>query len=106
MGRGNIVITDKHDNPKLFFYTHWEGSRLPEIVRHALSNGQSRWGDPSYLNRILFQTMLGGDDSMLGFGIDIREGDGGVAVYINHDMQTVTIDGLRKTFSEYIATKT
>ncbi len=103
--RGNIVIIDANDKPKLWFYTHWSGSDLPNLVRKALIKGKDRWSDPSYLNRVLFQTMLGDDDDITGFGIDTEQGDGGYEVYICHEKKTVRLQGVASyTFEEYIKT--
>lgn len=68
--RGNIVIRfDSKTTPKdIYFYTHWRGSEIGEILAKALSRNE-RWDDPSYLARIIFQTMLNGDEGETGFGI-------------------------------------
>lgn len=101
--RGNIVIVDADNKPQLYFYTHWSGSDLPELVKAGLINGKSRWEDPPYLNRILFQTMLSDDKDITGFGIDTRMGDGGTEVFICHEKQTVKLAGCAPySFEEYI----
>lgn len=68
--RGNIVArqakgTNRND---VWFYTHWSGSEREETVREALSLNE-RWDDPSYLARIIFDKLTGGDASTTGFGI-------------------------------------
>ena len=103
--RGNIVIVDANNKPKLWFYTHWSGSELPDLVRKALIKGKDRWSDPSYLNRVLFQTMLDGDTDITGFGIDTKQGDGGTEVYICHEKKTVKLEGLPTySFEDYVKT--
>lgn len=66
--RGNIVIRQK-DHGDVWLYTHWSGSEIEQTLSVALDKGRDRWTDPSYLSRIVFQTMLRGDDSTTGFGI-------------------------------------
>ena len=63
--KGNIVIEDMD----IFFYTHWKGYRTEEIVRKALIKGMDRWDDPPYLARIIFTTLIDGDESTTGYGI-------------------------------------
>jgi hypothetical protein len=66
--RGNICL--KYETgQEVWLYTHWSGSDLPQIVARALQKGESRWSDPSYLARVVFQELIGGDDSITGFGI-------------------------------------
>lgn len=81
--RGNVVLeftSRKNPRPdqkspldsRIFFYTHYGGTDLPNTLRNALSRGQSRWGDDSYLARIIFSEMIAeGDDlkSLTGLGI-------------------------------------
>jgi hypothetical protein len=99
--RGNIVI-ERNGTPVLFLYTHWSGSDLPNVVAAALEKGRSRWGDDPYLNRVLFQEMLSGDNGVTGFGIDTRMGDGGTEVYIDHDKQSVRYKDDTHTFDDFI----
>jgi len=40
-------------NNKLWFYTHWGGSSLPHLLKHAISSAKGRWGDDSYCLRII-----------------------------------------------------
>jgi hypothetical protein len=107
--RGNIAIKqetkDKADEPVyIYFYSHWTGSALPLILQKALERGRGRWGDESYLNRIIFSEMIQ-DDVMAetGYGISTSLGDGGHAiVYVDHDEMTVTIDDKSWSFEEYL----
>jgi hypothetical protein len=100
--RGNIVI-EKDGKPVLYFYTHWTGSRLPSIVAAGLEHGRGRWGDSSYLNRALFQTLIEGDGGILGYGISSTMGDGGTEVYIDHDKKRVSYNDTGYTFESFIA---
>jgi hypothetical protein len=103
--RGNIVIETEDKKPLLFFYTHWTGSDLPEIVADGLEKGKPRWGHDAYLNRILFSNLVGEDnwDDETGYGISTTECDGGTEVYICHDPQRVRFAGRKYTFEEFIA---
>lgn len=65
--RGNIVM--RCSDGDIFFYTHWEGYRIPEIAREAIARRQ-RWNDEQYLTRIVFCTMVAGHESgETSFGI-------------------------------------
>lgn len=55
--RANIELVYSDDS-RIFLYTHWQGSELPEILRNALIRGRNRWGDDSYLARIIFSEMI------------------------------------------------
>jgi hypothetical protein len=70
--KANVLIKDRYhtNHPPVFFYTHWRGSELDEIVGRALDRGRGRWGDTSYLARILFRDMIeGSEKDTVGFGI-------------------------------------
>lgn len=100
--RGNIVIL-RNSRPDLYFYTHWTGSALPEIVASGLKRGKDRWGDDPYLNRILFCELV--KDDVLedtGYGIDTVMGDGGTELYVDHQKQTVEYEGESYSFERFI----
>jgi len=89
--RGNIKLISEYGEP-IYFYTHWTAYRLPEIVAKGLDNGIGRWSDEDYLNRIIFQALLEGDDSQLSYGIGTREaGDSWRLVEVDHKKQEVTM---------------
>lgn len=76
--RGNIVIEkdgDMFPHP-VWLYTHWGGSGLKRDLQVALTKAKPRWEDGSYAARVIFQEMIGGDDSNSGFGISTAQGDG------------------------------
>jgi len=67
--RGNIVI-DYNDGNEIYFYSHWTGYDLFEVLQNALSRGRDRWDDKPYLARIIFCEMVKEDlHSNTGFGI-------------------------------------
>lgn len=74
--RGNIAIHYRNDQ-EVFFYAHWHGHALPTIVRDALAR-RERWTDADYLARIVFCTMVkGNEEDSQGFGIGTgAAGDG------------------------------
>jgi hypothetical protein len=75
--RGNIIIraTTGSNRDDIWLYTHWGGSELEETLRRALARKQ-RWGDASYLARIIFCELMGKDTSgETGFGISTSQCD-------------------------------
>lgn len=96
--RGNIIV--KSDNSKVYLYTHWTGSDLPDVIKSGLKRGTDRWDDGQYLARILFCEMIGNDTKgTSGFGISSEIGDGGTDILVDVDKQTV--DGV--SFKEFVA---
>lgn len=70
--RANIIVDGEYTDP-VFLYTHWRGYATPGILQAALSRGRGRWGDTSYLTRIIFCELIGKDtDGLTGFGISTR----------------------------------
>ena len=95
--RGNIIIKDGEST--VYLYTHWEGSRLNEILKSALKRGKTRWEDGAYLARIIFCEMIGEDtEELTGYGISSIMVDGGNDITVDIEKQTVN----DKTFVEYI----
>ena len=72
--RGNIEIKQPGANDSVFLYTHWRGSQVKGILADALAKG-GRWSDPSYLTRIIFQEMIGDDDTTTSYGISVGQPD-------------------------------
>jgi hypothetical protein len=95
--RGNIIVeTDGH---RIYLYTHWSGSTLPQIISAALERGKDRWNDGAYLTRILFCELIQNDVlGTTGYGISATMCDGGKDIIVNVNAQTV--DG--KPFQKYI----
>ena len=58
MGRAVVAVTLLPNLSRVYLYTHNEGETLPETVAEALVRGTGRWGDPSYLARIIFSEMI------------------------------------------------
>lgn len=101
--RGNIHIKEE-SGKSIYLYTHWNGELLPQILRDALDRGRGRWGDESYLTRIIFSEMIREDVlGETGYGISTYRGD------YNHedivvDMKDKTVtdrDGEVHTFEQY-----
>lgn len=92
--RGNIKFIEELGSPSIFFYTHWSGYRLNEIIREGLIQGKGRWSDPPYLARIMFNALQGDDRGETGFGISHAIGDNEHPVMVvDADQQKVYIDG-------------
>jgi hypothetical protein len=100
--RGNIVVKD--GNSKVYLYSHWCGSQLPEIARASLKRGKDRWNDGQYLARILFTDMINGDNGTTGYGISSVICDGGETVIVDCDAQTVeAYDDPPMSISEFVS---
>lgn len=113
--RSNVVIVD--GTSKVFLYTHWAGSELPEIVRKALASdvGRRRWNDGTYLARIIFCEMVKDDvGGEHGYGISSIVGDNTIGrplILVDIDRQRVEpadedgkpVKGNGFTFTEYAA---
>lgn len=70
--RGNISFHESPDTPPIYMYSHWGGSGLHEVVANALARGVSRWGDSSYLARIIFCELIKDDvDGTTGYGLQV-----------------------------------
>jgi hypothetical protein len=106
--RGNIFCTegdkDQNGSPRgIYMYTHWRGYRLPLILREALRKGQSRWDDPAYLNRVIFQTLLGNDTDVTGYGLSLHIPDNERPILeVDLRAQRVTCKGKSWSYSDYI----
>jgi hypothetical protein len=73
--RGNIIVLPSRESAPVYLYTHWGGTGLPDVVSRALAK-QWRWTDPSYLTRIIFDTLTeGSHGTETGYGIDTEVGD-------------------------------
>lgn len=96
--RGNIILNYR-EGSKIYFYTHWTGYNLKNLLKEALIRGKDRWDDTQYLPRIIFCEMI--KDHVLdtdGFGISPTMGDGGTEIEV--DLQNKTVDGV--SFSDFI----
>ena len=107
--RANIAIkqnvkTKDNEPVFIFFYTHWNGSALPMILQSALSRGQDRWGDESYLNRIIFSEMI--KDELMdntGYGISLYPPDNSHELLIvDHSNNTVSLVDKTWSFEDFI----
>lgn len=66
--RANIAV--KNGSSRVYLYTHWNGSSLPQVASAGLDAGRGRWNDPAYLTRIVFCRMVAGNEmNETGFGI-------------------------------------
>ena len=88
---GRYACNESVPERGIFFYTHWEGTELPETLKAALERGRDRWRDNSYLSRIIFSEMIKAnvlEDT--GYGISVDPGDGRDRVIpVDLDAQTV-----------------
>lgn len=92
------------DGSQIFFYTHWNGEKLTEVLEYALRAGKSRWNDEAYLARIIFCGMvaLEGETALTGitgFGIGPKDfGDDHPTIVV--DTRSKTVDGV--PFAEFV----
>jgi hypothetical protein len=105
--RANIRFYDGESS--FYFYTHWEGSRLPKTLQDALKRSVDRWDDPPYLARIIFSEMIKGNvEYTTGYGISTYIVDGGSRVLIvDAEKKMVSLCGRHAssrswTFQEYL----
>lgn len=71
--RASIGIKQYGATDTLWFYTHWRGAGLPQIVCEALEHvyAVNRHDDQPYASRIIFDTLTGCDGGHLGYGIHV-----------------------------------
>jgi len=105
--RANVAIELFPNGERIYFYTHWNGTDLPEVVRKALARRQ-RWDDPSYLARIIFSEMIDGNvKSETGFGISTQAAADAQhpVLVVNVPTQEVSVFADKRqtyTFSEFV----
>ena len=105
--RGNVVVGT--EDGEVFLYSHWRGSDLVNIVKKSLKTDRARrrWRNAAYLARILFQDMVGDDDTEFGYGISPLPPYTGTEVYVDVTNQLITTLGFSSndrtcTFEEFV----
>jgi len=102
--RANIEMVYE-SGEKIYFYTHWSGSELPEILQNALKRGKGRWDDEAYLARIIFSEMIQNEVlSETGYGIApyICDNEHPI-ISVKCSNKTVTIEGVGScTFEQFV----
>lgn len=102
--RGNIAIQYEGNKAKrVYFYTHWKGSDMSKIVAAALERGKGRWGDDSYLARVIFCELVKDDvEGETGYGISLDAGDNEHPfLVVDLESQTVFQESDRREGFEY-----
>jgi DNA anti-recombination protein RmuC len=90
----------------IWLYTHWDGSELPEMLKDALRKGQPRWGDDSYLCRIIVSQIVGEAwQGETGYGLAPYRGDYEYPDLIVNlpDQTVVDRKGTLHAFADYVA---
>ncbi len=104
--RRNIVVHDEKGANPIFFYSHYDGNKLAEVLYDALERGQDRWSDAPYLNRIIFSQMIkDAGDNLTGFGISASLTDSNYTheLEVFHKEQKVSVgEGNEFSFNEFI----
>jgi hypothetical protein len=89
--RANIVI-EQGDGSRVWLYSHWGGSEMPETLQKALRL-RERWDDTAYFASIVYLTMRDGNDATTGFGITTRITDNEYPILVvDCDKQAITIE--------------
>ena len=101
--RGNICMVEQ-DGSKIFFYTHWNGSNMLNILRNAMIRGKDRWSDEPYLARIIFSEMI--KDNIMdttGYGISTYLADNeNDILYVDVREQKITTGSGVFTFEQFV----
>lgn len=111
MGDRRNIIVEFSDELSVALYTHWAGSDAPQTLANALSRGQGRWNDPTYLTRIIFSEMI--KDEVLeetGYGIEpfktgttnYCEASPGYDIVVNVERQQVGWDETWYSFEHFV----
>ena len=104
--RGNVFVKEpgEDDDTGVWLYTHWGCYELPGTLADALHRGKSRWGDAPYLTRIIFNSMVSGDEmGTTGFGISARMGDNNYPILVVDDVAgTVSVGSEVLAYQEFI----
>ena len=104
--RANIkVLQDEDDGAAVYLYTHWDGYKLKEILKDALTRGRNRWDDTPYLTRIIFSEMIKNDVmGETGYGISTHLTDNERPILtVDTNNQTVSIgEDVGYSFDEFI----
>lgn len=101
--RANIQIKYSEGND-IFFYSHWSGRDVDNIVQSALLRGKSRWNDESYLARIIFCELIQRDVlELTGYGISPYEIEAGSPKCIVDmpNQETTDTNGDRWSFEKF-----
>lgn len=102
--RGNIKMIYE-DGKEIYFYTHWDGSELPQTLKNALARSKDRWNDEPYLSRIIFSEMIQNDVmGTTGYGISPYETDNEHPIIsVTPSKQTIEIGGKHWGFTEFLS---
>lgn len=97
--RASVIV--KTGDSKVYLYTHWTGTELPETLRKALAR-RLRWDDDAYLTRIIFcQMVKGNEESELGFGISGTPTEDSFIVVDVDNQRVGVLGGNSFTFEQY-----
>lgn len=100
--RGNIQIQFSNKR-SIYFYTHWRGNSIREVVQSALRR-RGRWWDEAYLARMIFCELVKGQESEeTGYGIApyVMDNEHPIVKVTPHTL-TVRIGRKSYTFEEFI----
>ena len=97
--RGTIEIWENGAAPKdeespVVLYTHWGAHEMLSDLKEVLSK-RKRWGDASYLSRMIFSKMIRDDiDGETGYGIMTNNvNDAEQEIVVDCDRQEIIVKG-------------
>lgn len=73
--RANIEMRESGGG-KIYLYSHWAGSELPQMLCEALQFAKARWDDEQYLHRCIITHICKDEDGVTGWGVSTYPGDG------------------------------
>lgn len=86
---------------KIYIYTHWGADGMELGLAYALEHGRDRWGDESYLARIITSAIFRDEiDGLTGYGIAPYECDPEYPT-LEVDLNENTVNGV--SFGDFIA---
>lgn len=84
--RAVIQVTQPQSDTSVFFYTHWAGEEIAQILAEGIKKADSagRLLDDSYATRIIFDTLTQLEGGTTGYGILIGEAPGDIQYETPH----------------------
>lgn len=78
MGDRANIVAQYPGKKEVFFYTHWDGSKIKQTLARALERGKPRYDDSAYLARIIFSELIKDDvlgETGFGIALDIVDNE-------------------------------
>lgn len=109
--RGHIGITQRISTTPIYFYTHWNGHYVCELLATGLNKAHEagRLSDETYATRIIFDAFTGCTGAETGYGIMVAEPAGDneysipMVVWENYGDPCIYLGNACLTAGEFIA---